>query len=96
MPKVLHALRRMLAAPRFLAHEPVRVYAVALRYGLEDLAREAAAHALRFPVDWPNYEEFKDVSEYDYHMLLSLHRERARGAVACLAHPSVLTSLGTC
>ncbi|KAI0945161.1 hypothetical protein AcV7_001775 [Taiwanofungus camphoratus] len=84
MSKAQYSLRRMFSASRFMDVEPVRVYAIARRFGLEDVAENAAKHVLKSPPVWPNYEEFNDISAREYHALIKLHRKRGSAAAACL------------
>ncbi|KAH9887347.1 hypothetical protein C8Q73DRAFT_713695 [Cubamyces lactineus] len=86
------ALTTALGSPRFLDAEPVRVYALAKRFGIDDLARIATLAALRHPAEWTDYEEFQNMSAQDYHSLLSTHRRIARDAVACLSSDAILHS----
>ncbi|PFH50167.1 hypothetical protein AMATHDRAFT_61659 [Amanita thiersii Skay4041] len=82
-PSVLGVLRALLVSPRlgFLAQDPLRVYAVACRFGLEREAREASRWTLRVNViEAPLEEELKWVSAWSYHRLLGLHWRRAKEA----------------
>ncbi|OSD02539.1 hypothetical protein PYCCODRAFT_1467596 [Trametes coccinea BRFM310] len=81
------ALQRALSSPRFLDQDPVRVYAIAQRFALEELAKDATRSALKHPSDWPNYEEFRNMSADHYHSLLTTHRRIAREAAVCVASP---------
>ncbi|KAI0360277.1 hypothetical protein OH77DRAFT_1585914 [Trametes cingulata] len=85
VPCALQALQHALAAPRFLDAEPVRVYALAHRFRLDDLARTATRAALRLPAEWPAYEEFDAMPAQHYHALLTAHRRAARLAAECVA-----------
>ena len=88
IPYVTNRLRHILVSPRFMSLEPVRIYAIARRYGLNEEANLAAQHALRFPLDWPAYEEFEHINGKMYHELVVLHRETSRTLVRILQdHP---------
>ncbi|KAJ8481259.1 hypothetical protein ONZ51_g6109 [Trametes cubensis] len=89
------ALKTALASPRFLDVEPVRIYALAKRFGIDDLASIATRATLRQPAEWADYEEFQNMSAQDYHALLSTHRRIARDAVACLSSDAVLRTAAT-
>lgn len=79
------ALRAMLLLPRFVAREPLRVYALARRFGLDAEANAAAVHACRTPVrDWPVCEELDDITGRQYYDLLAFQRARGAAAVRLL------------
>ncbi|KAI5987782.1 hypothetical protein EDC04DRAFT_1472907 [Pisolithus marmoratus] len=79
--RAIAALRKELVSPRFLAENPLRVYASASRFELEDEARIASGHTLcRQILDCPLSEDLKFISAYAYHRLLVLHRTRADAA----------------
>ncbi|CCM00279.1 uncharacterized protein FIBRA_02309 [Fibroporia radiculosa] len=84
MQKAQLTLERMLLAPRFLEAEPVRIYAIARRFGMVNIAETAAEYALRVSPVWPCYEEFNFIPARDYHTLATFHRERSLAAAACL------------
>ncbi|KAI9061546.1 hypothetical protein FKP32DRAFT_1594348 [Trametes sanguinea] len=86
------ALQHALSSTRFLDQDPVRVYAIAKRFGLDDLAKDATRAALKHPTDWPNYDEFQNMSADHYHSLLTTHRRIARDAVACVTNSILLQS----
>lgn len=69
---------------RFSETEPVRVYAIACRYGFEVEARDAALHCLQLPLSTiihSDIEEVNDISSGQLRRLLK-YRERCRDAVA--------------
>ena len=75
------ALRKQLISPHFLSSEPLRVFAIACRFGFKNEASEASNATLSINLlDAPLIEELKYVSAYDYHRLLSLHSTRGRAA----------------
>ncbi|GJE98360.1 BTB domain-containing protein [Phanerochaete sordida] len=81
----VQALERAMLAPRFTASEPLRVYAVARRLGLEDIADAAAFSACKTPpAAWPFCEELAQISAAQYHELLVYHRRRGALAVQAL------------
>ena len=85
---VVSHLSTLLVAPRFVEADPVRVYAIACRFDLEDAARIAARHTLSVNVlDAPLTEDLKCISAYQYHQLLTLHRKRAAAAQELLLIP---------
>ncbi|CAL1708371.1 unnamed protein product [Somion occarium] len=81
---VAKRLREFMLSPRFMDNEPVRVYAIARRFGLAEETNIAARHVLRFPPNWPAYEEFDHISGRAYHELLTLHKNRGRKLVEFL------------
>ncbi|KAK7685109.1 hypothetical protein QCA50_011948 [Cerrena zonata] len=88
IPYVTTKIRQILVSPRFMSEEPVRVYAIARRYGLNEEANIAARHSLRFPMNWPAYEEFEHISGKMYHELVALHQNTSRTLIRMLQdHP---------
>lgn len=88
VPAATAHLRALLAAPRLLAQDPVRAYAIACRFELEDEARAASAATLRVRVvDAPLSADLRHVSAWAYHRLLALHAQRAAAAQALLVLP---------
>lgn len=74
-------LRKELVSPKFLAESPLRVYASASRFELDDEAKIASKHTLSCQIlDCPLSEDLKFISAYAYHRLLVLHRTRAEAA----------------
>ncbi|KAF7430974.1 hypothetical protein PC9H_006689 [Pleurotus ostreatus] len=55
MKGVEKCLGEVLVAPRFVEEDPMRVFAMACRYGLEDAARIAAKHTLRLSLPERHY-----------------------------------------
>ncbi|KAI0737701.1 hypothetical protein C8Q80DRAFT_1222748 [Daedaleopsis nitida] len=85
----IDGLRRRLVAPEFLTASPLRVYAIASRYELEDEARTASHATLDVGLhDLPLHADLKGMSGYAYHQLLLLHERRARSALALLKLPA--------
>lgn len=81
-------LRTLLVAPRFLEADPLRVYAIACRFDLEDEARIASRHTLHVNVlDAPLTDDLKFISAFQYRQLLNLHRRRAAAALELLHIP---------
>ncbi|KAI0311740.1 hypothetical protein OF83DRAFT_723950 [Amylostereum chailletii] len=86
MTSALDRMRYILVAPQFLASSPVRVYAIASRFELEDEARLASRHSLGMTIlDGPLCDDLKHITAYAYHRLLNLHRTRATAAQSVLA-----------
>ncbi|EAU82742.1 hypothetical protein CC1G_10647 [Coprinopsis cinerea okayama7 len=78
-------LRAWLITPQFLHSAPVRVYAIACRYELEDEAKVASRYTLGVNLlDVPLSDELKWISAYHYHQLLVLHKRRAQAALGYL------------
>lgn len=86
IPTALNVVRRNLVSPVFLSREPLRVFAIACRFGLQEEACEASRATLRITLlDAPLCDELRYVSAYDYHRLLTLHRSRASAARGLLS-----------
>ncbi|KAH9482238.1 hypothetical protein JR316_0004336 [Psilocybe cubensis] len=87
-PTVITALRSLLLSSRFLQLSPIRVYAVACRYGFWEEAKIASRHTLSVNLlDAPPTKEFKYISAYEYHQLLTLHKTRASAAIDLIRAP---------
>lgn len=86
MSASLQVVRQTLVSPEFISREPLRVYAIACRYRLQEEAREASRATLQITLlDAPLYEELRYISAYDYHRLLTMHRARAGAAKSLLS-----------
>ncbi|KAK0243325.1 hypothetical protein EDD85DRAFT_987508 [Armillaria nabsnona] len=58
-----------------LTEDPLRIYAIASRYDLQEEIRIAAKYTLKKNVlDCPLSDDLKHITAYDYHRLLDLHR----------------------
>lgn len=91
MAAVMERLRVLLVSPAFLETAPVRVFAIASRFDLEEEAKLASKHTLRVHVlDAPLCEDLRHISAYAYHRLLELHRQRGDGARQALCAPDGL------
>jgi BTB/POZ domain len=89
MTGVMDRLRAILVSPAFLEKAPVRVFAIASRFDLEEEAKIASKHTLRVRVlDGPLCEDLRHISAYSYHRLLELHRRRGEAARQALSAPS--------
>jgi len=88
MTGVVDRLRVLLVSPAFLETAPVRVFAIASRFDLEEEAKIASKHTLCVRVlDVPLCEDLKHISAYSYHRLLELHRRRGEAARQTLSAP---------
>ena len=77
----IDALRTLLLAPHFIDSDPLRVFAIACRFELEEEARLASRHTLTIKVvECPLSDDLRYISAYQYHRLLDLHRKRAQAA----------------
>lgn len=77
----IDTLRTLLILPQFVEKEPLRVFAIASRYDLDEEAKLASRHTLNMNIlDSPLSEDLKHMSAYQYHRLLDLHRTRAKNA----------------
>jgi len=82
------SLRRILTSQLYLQVTPVRVYAIACRYDLEEEAALASRHTLSINIlDAPLTDDLKHITAYSYHRLLELHHRRSRSALALLKIP---------
>ena len=78
-------LRRRLIDPTFLKTSPLRVYAIASRFELDEEARTAAQATLSTGLhSLPLHDDLKAMSAYAYHRLVLLHERRAGAAIALL------------
>lgn len=81
----ISVLRNLLVSQQFLQSSPVRVYAIACRYELEEEAKIASRHTLNTNIlDEPPCKDLQYISAHDYHRLLSLHRRRSKAATELL------------
>ncbi|KAH9479177.1 hypothetical protein JR316_0007763 [Psilocybe cubensis] len=74
MDGIVRYLQRELVAPRFIESQPVRVFAIAYRYGWDAEAKKAARHTLRQPVDTPFVAELELISGATLFRLREYHR----------------------
>ncbi|PBK67078.1 hypothetical protein ARMSODRAFT_338258 [Armillaria solidipes] len=75
----IDSLRNKLVISDHLENEPLRVYAIAARFDLQEELRVAAKYTLKKNVlDCPLSEDLKHITAYDYHRLLDLHRRHSR------------------
>lgn len=70
MKGVLLQLQESLRNPSFMSKKPMRVYALATRYGLSSVAAAAAKETLLFPSPGPAIPEPHLISSAEYHELL--------------------------
>lgn len=69
------SLRKQLVSTENLTEDPLRIYAIASRYDLQEEIRIAAKYTLKKNVlDCPLSDDLKHITAYDYHRLLDLHR----------------------
>jgi len=74
-------LRHLLTSPHHLLQSPIKVYAIASRFDLDEDAQIASSHTLRYNIlDSPLCEDLKYISAWQYHRLLELHQTRSRHA----------------
>ena len=91
MAAVMDRLRVLLVSPAFLETAPVRVFAIASRFDLEEEAKLASKHTLGVHVlDAPLCEDLRHISAYAYYRLLELHRQRGDAARKALCAPDGL------
>jgi hypothetical protein len=91
MTSVMDRLRVLLVSPTFLDSAPVRVFAIASRFDLEEEAKIASKHTLRVRVlDVPLCDDLRHISAFAYHRLLELHRRRGEAARQALCAPEEL------
>jgi len=91
MTGVMDRLRVLLVSPTFLETAPVRVFAIASRFDLEEEAKLASKHTLRVRVlDVPLCDDLRHISAYSYYRLLELHQRRGEAARQALSAPEEL------
>ena len=91
MAAVMDRLRVLLVSSAFLETAPVRVFAIASRFDLEEEAKLASKHTLCVQVlDAPLCDDLRHISAYAYHRLLALHRARGDVARQALCAPDAL------
>lgn len=75
MKGMMSRVRNLLVQPSFLEEEPLRVFAVAYRFGFEAETRLAARYTLRSPMFGPYFKELEHIPASVYHKLLQYHRK---------------------
>lgn len=78
---VVHAMKKIMVSPPSLNKEPLRVYAIACIFGLEEEAQIAADYAVTTHTSgsWvEEYEELDEISAGAYYRLLKLRRRGPR------------------
>lgn len=84
---VVRTLGAILVSPQFVQDDPIRVYAIAMRYELEEEARTASRYTFSVNLfDPPLSDDLKHITADAYLRLLILHRERANAAVAMMKY----------
>lgn len=74
-------LRKLLVSPHFLQMSPIRVYALACRYELEEESKIASRYTLGINMfDAPPMEDLRYITGHSYHRLLNFHRQRSKAA----------------
>ncbi|KAI0337910.1 hypothetical protein BDW22DRAFT_836363 [Trametopsis cervina] len=77
----INHLRALLVSPRFIEKQPLRVYAIACRFDLEEEAAIAAQHTLNVNLlECPLTDDLKHLSAYSFQELLNMHKRRAAAA----------------
>ena len=95
---VVNSLRTLLVSPELLGADPLHVYVIACRFGLDQEAACASKWTLDIDIldDQVNDDQEKSsvsrhylryISAYDYHRLLVFHGKRTRAADALLQVP---------
>jgi hypothetical protein len=83
MQGVVARIRSMLIAPQFIEKEPLRVFAIATRFNLDDEAILAAKQTLNFPFFPRKYElELEDITAGALHRLQTYHYRCGKAAKA--------------
>ncbi|KAI0298820.1 hypothetical protein BC826DRAFT_967181 [Russula brevipes] len=91
MTAVMNRLRVLLVSPAFLEAAPVRIFAIASRFDLEEEAKLASKYTLHVRVlDMPLCDDLRHISAFSYHRLLDLHRRRGEAARQMLCAPEEL------
>lgn len=84
--------RRVLVEPRFIESQPLRVFAIACRYGWAAEARKAARFTLRQPVTVPFVEELEYISAAVFYRLQEYHRKCGEIAAATTLQLAIASS----
>ena len=83
--------RHLISSPHFLQTSPIRVYALASRYGLDEEMRIASRYTLSIDMlDSPPLEDLNYITGYSYHRLLNFHRQRSKAAQNLIQIPSTI------
>ena len=82
MKGMMNRVRSQLVQPSFLEEEPLRVFAIAYRFGFEAETRVAARYTLRSPMFGPYVNELEHIPASVYHKLLQYHRKCSVAACA--------------
>lgn len=94
----LLSLRQVMIQDRFIKHDPVRIYAIAMQFDLSFEARKAADATLEYgllrtdALDGPEYDGF---AARDYNILIRWHKKCCDDAVQVLSNYK-LTSASAC
>jgi hypothetical protein len=94
----IDGLRATLMSPSFMGMDPIRVYAIARRFDLDEEATVASRWTLNVDLLGDDNDELsctpslphpslRYISAYDFYQLLVLHRGRAKAARALLVIP---------
>ncbi|KAF8141487.1 hypothetical protein EV363DRAFT_1308245 [Boletus edulis] len=75
MKGMMNRVRSLLVQPSFLEEEPLRVFAIAYRFGFQAETRLAAQYTLRSPMFGPYVKELEHIPASVYHKLLQYHRK---------------------
>lgn len=87
MDALLSRIAVNLVAPKFLDEDPVRVYAIACRFKLENEARISARATLRIPLAGrPCLEELDHITGATLHRLVQYHEQCAAAATFLTAN----------
>jgi BTB/POZ domain len=86
---VINALRKQLISPHLLQTSPIRVYALACRYELDEESKIASRYTLGINMfDGPPMEDLRYITGYSYHRLFNFHRQRSKAAQNLLQIPT--------
>ncbi|KAG5644883.1 hypothetical protein DXG03_007524 [Asterophora parasitica] len=85
MDGIQQYVRTVLVEPRFIETQPLRVFAIACRYGWTEEAQGAAWYTLRYPADDPLVDELELISAGMYHRLLRYRQECGKIAASEVA-----------
>lgn len=75
MRGLMERVKSLLVQPSFLEEEPLRVFAIAYRFGFEAETRIAARTTLRHQIFGPYVKELEHIPASVYHKLLQYHRK---------------------
>jgi len=85
---VVNSLRKHLISSHWLQTSPIRVYALACRYELDEEMKLASQYTLGINLlDEPHIDDLEFITGYAYHHLRNFHHQRSRAAQELIRIP---------